>query len=112
MTNTRYHDAHLTAGPANPLRRPTTRFSSMVTALVRKMGDFIVAWTNRRAIYKLSLLDDRCLQDIGLTRADVTWALGLPLDVDPSTELNALVERKRAAKVWGRKFTGKAASQV
>lgn len=105
MTDTRYHDAHLTAGPATPLRRPTPRFSSMVTVLARKMGDFLVAWTNRRAIYKLSRLDDRHLQDIGLTRADVTWALGLPLDVDPSSELNALVERKRAAKYWGRTFT-------
>lgn len=111
MTDTRYHDAQLATGPASPIRRPTSRLTSMVTVFARKMGDFFVAWTNRRAIYKLSLLDDRHLQDIGLTRADVTWALGLPMDVDPSTELNALVERKRAAKCWGRKFANESASR-
>jgi uncharacterized protein YjiS (DUF1127 family) len=51
-------------------------------------------WKSRRAIAGLEKLDDRLLRDIGLTRADLHWATGLPLSENAAL---ALEERQRRA---------------
>jgi uncharacterized protein YjiS (DUF1127 family) len=54
---------------------------------------------NRRAVLGLLDWDDRALGDIGLTRADVRLALGLPFREDPSTRLQAWALERRAARL-------------
>ena len=44
-------------------------------------------WRARRSISRLSDYDDYILQDIGVTRADVSWAAGLPLTVNAALAL-------------------------
>ena len=53
---------------------------------------------NRRAVLALLDWDERALKDIGLTRADVRLALGLPLREDPSARLEAWALERRASR--------------
>jgi len=102
MTDTRYDDTGYSVGPAGNFKQPALGFESQVARWVKMFEEMFVRWNNRRAIYKLSLLDNRQLRDIGVTRADVIWALSLPRSVDPSLELNDLVQRRRDASRWAR----------
>ena len=52
-------------------------------------------WRALRSIRRLSLLDDHLLRDIGVDRADVHWAAGLPLTVNAAL---ALEERSTQAR--------------
>ena len=54
-------------------------------------------WANRRAVRDLLDWDDNALRDIGLTRADVRLALGLPMSEDPSVRLTDWVSERRTA---------------
>lgn len=104
MTDTRYEDARYPAGPAGDFQQPLFGLKEMAARWIKSVEIMHERWSNRRAIYKLSRLDNRQLRDIGLTRADVIWALSLPRDIDPSLELNSLVQRRREARSWARKF--------
>jgi len=79
---------------AAPLRA-SARTLNAVAAFVR------AAWKarrHRRDVARLLHLDDTGLADIGLTRADVAWALaGAPFD-DPSTRLRVMAVERRAAR--------------
>lgn len=55
---------------------------------------FFRAWKNRRDFMKLGEMSDAELADIGLVRADLHAAVGLPFGVDPTTRLNMLVETR------------------
>ncbi len=57
-------------------------------ALVSRTSALTRAYTNRRQIAKLRGLDERGLQDIGLTRSDVDRAMMTPWYDDPSTALS------------------------
>lgn len=57
-------------------------------------------WLKRQRLRRLEDLDDRLLDDIGVTRDEVTAALRLPLAVDPVGELN---RRSRARRVRGQR---------
>jgi uncharacterized protein YjiS (DUF1127 family) len=57
---------------------------------------------NRRAVLALLDWDERALSDIGLTRADVRLALGLPFREDPSARLQAWALERRAARLTER----------
>jgi uncharacterized protein YjiS (DUF1127 family) len=50
-------------------------------------------WLARRAVAKLDRYDDHLLRDIGVNRADVRWAMRLPLTVDSTTALKERVYR-------------------
>jgi uncharacterized protein YjiS (DUF1127 family) len=54
---------------------------------------------NRRAVLVLLDWDERALRDVGLTRADVRLALGLPFAEDPSARLQAWALERRAARL-------------
>ncbi|WP_372425129.1 DUF1127 domain-containing protein [Salinarimonas chemoclinalis] len=57
------------------------------------------AMVNRRAVVRLSELDDRLLQDIGVTRSDVDHVLREPYRVDPSYRLALRrLERTRSSR--------------
>ncbi|WP_374333679.1 DUF1127 domain-containing protein [Aestuariivirga sp.] len=55
-------------------------------------------WRARRAVQRLDALDDFLLQDIGVTRADVRWASGLPLSVNAALELEERATRRRRGR--------------
>ncbi|MYZ48872.1 DUF1127 domain-containing protein [Propylenella binzhouense] len=55
--------------------------------LMRSLAAPLRWWKRRRALAKLTTLDDHILYDIGLTRADVRWAMNLPLGHDAAQEL-------------------------
>lgn len=57
-------------------------------------------WLRRRKLYRLEELDDRMLDDIGLTRGELLTALRLPLVIDPLRELD---RRSRARRVAGQR---------
>jgi uncharacterized protein YjiS (DUF1127 family) len=57
---------------------------------------------NRHAVMKLADWDDRALRDIGLTRADVRLALGLPFHQDPSARLREWALERRSARLESR----------
>lgn len=100
MTQTHYDEAQRSFGSAGNSQRPSFGLMRMVSVWAKKFQTVFVRWANRRAVYRLSVMDDRLLSDIGLTREDVTWALSLPGETDPSEALNDLVQRRRDARNW------------
>ncbi len=56
--------------------------------------------TNRRAVYRLARLEDHNLADIGLSRADIDWAMAQPWHLDATEGLAKRVECRRSAKHW------------
>ena len=73
--------------PQSVLKRAALRIASVVQA-----------WVNRRRLMPLLELDDRMLQDIGVTRFDVSAALAAPAGQDPSQRLAALSNERRGAR--------------
>lgn len=49
----------------------------------------------RDAFRALARLDDRMLDDIGMSRGDLDWASRLPLQINAARELRILAERRR-----------------
>jgi uncharacterized protein YjiS (DUF1127 family) len=88
-----------TARSAGPLGvfAPVRPVWNLAKSLVQRLQ-------NRRAVLALLDWDDRALRDIGLTRADVRLALGLPFMEDPSARLQAWALERRAARLteWRR----------
>lgn len=50
---------------------------------------------DRQAFQSLVRLDDRVLDDIGVTRGDVIWANNLPLAINAAQELNKISKIRR-----------------
>ena len=72
--------------PNRPAARP---FLARIAALPTH-------WRRRRRYARLHALDDRMLDDIGVTRAEVDRHAGLPLHRNAALELHAAaVERRR-----------------
>ncbi|HSM41302.1 MAG TPA: DUF1127 domain-containing protein [Afifellaceae bacterium] len=63
-----------------------------------QIGAFAKALEGHRAVRRLADLDDRILDDIGLTRGDVEQAVLQPLMTDPRQDL-ALARQYR---IWNR----------
>lgn len=82
------------------------RFEGLQAALAKAMvaarRGFKI-WHGRRVVYRLGTLDDRMLQDVGLTRADLQWAEMQPWNVDVTEALSERVARRREAAQWGRR---------
>lgn len=57
-------------------------------------------WTSRREVRHLALLEDHNLADIGLSRADIDWAMAQPWHLDATEGLAKRVDCRRAAKHW------------
>ena len=51
-------------------------------------------WHFRRRLAKLTYLNNRLLEDIGLRREDLDWALSGPLPVNKSEKLMPIVRRR------------------
>lgn len=50
---------------------------------------------NRAAFLNLTRLDERLLEDMGVTREDIRWATALPIEVNAALALRGRVERRR-----------------
>ena len=62
---------------------------------LRKYRDLRKEWQiNRLAFQHLLYLDDRILEDIGVTREDVRWANKLPLKKNAALELRKIARTK------------------
>ena len=59
-------------------------------------------WQIRRKIRAMSELDDRMLDDIGVTYDDVVWASKLPLNINAAFEMDRISKRRRrqARQTW------------
>ena len=53
-------------------------------------GRLVRNWLSQGAIARLARLDDRVLEDVGITRRDIEWARRLPITVNAE---NALMDR-------------------
>jgi len=70
--------------------------AGLLSALLRDVHTAFRSWNARRRLKTLIEYDDHMLADIGITRADVRWALGLPFCYDPGIELQRRAFRNRA----------------
>lgn len=68
------------------------------------LRDFLKVRRGRREIAQLARSSDVMLVDIGITRADVEWALMQPWNADPSLALAKRVEGRKASARWARAF--------
>ncbi|RRI03022.1 DUF1127 domain-containing protein [Mesorhizobium tamadayense] len=73
--------------------RITTR-PAVATRVVNALANAYRAWKNRRAFYRLGEMSDAELADIGLTRADLHVAIGLPFGRDPTAKLRAIADER------------------
>lgn len=76
---------------------PTSHFatrSNVVARLVQVAFNLFKSFKNRREFYRLGEMSDAELADIGLTRADLHFAWGHPLAVDPTARLDLIVRRR------------------
>lgn len=73
--------------------------ASLQTALTEEFARFRLAsgllgryrnWRRRAMLNRLENLDDRMLEDIGITRLDLVWARSLPLTRNPLSALDAV----------------------
>ena len=72
------------------------RFSTLLLAGFSKL---VRSYRHRQQVAKLLAWDDRGLDDIGVTRADVQLALGLPATEDPSFRLRMWALERRSARL-------------
>lgn len=103
MTCTGYDKVRPEIGPVGEARQPSG-FARQFSLIFEVFSAAFERWHNRRAIYKMLHLEDRYLHDIGLTRADLDWALSQPGHVDPSVALSDRIKRRRDARNWSRNF--------
>ena len=78
----------------------SARLFAAADRLVQRLGALYQAFQGHRTARTLSALDERTLDDIGLSRADVDRALYSPLSQDPRSDLmvarfNRINSRKR-----------------
>lgn len=96
----------MNAGPTPPPERPPfraapKRLSNRVFGKVLRLFE---NWTARRRLSALRELDDRLLDDIGLRRDEIAWALALPLDRNPARELECRRGAERSQDRWVGRF--------
>ena len=65
-----------------------------LTRAANAVSAFFRAWKNRREFYRLGDMSDAELADIGLTRADLHVAVGLPFGIDPTARLGTIVKAR------------------
>lgn len=72
--------------------------SAEATGSLSLLWSVIRNWRARRAVARLDALDDFLLDDIGVNRAEVRWAAGLPLTANAALELEERATRRRRGR--------------
>lgn len=93
-------------GAPIPRGRATGGEGSWLRLALQRLGRLLELYASRRALLMLSRADDRMLKDIGVSRADLDWALGQPWHVDGTLALAGRIECRKAARNTGRRLTG------
>jgi len=73
-----------------------SRDSTFAFPKLRRMVRSFIA---KRQLRQLAALDDYMLNDIGLNRDDLRYALRLPYDIDPAQELMTIQHERMARGV-------------
>jgi uncharacterized protein YjiS (DUF1127 family) len=72
------------------------------TYVFPKLRRWVRSWFAKRSIRSLETMDDYMLNDIGLTRDDLRYAMRLPYDVDPILEMTRIRESRMRKGVRSR----------
>ena len=67
---------------------------ALAARVVNAVSNFLRAWKNRRAFYRLGEMSDAELADIGLTRSDLSVAIDLPFGSDPTAHLGTMADAR------------------
>ena len=88
--------AHIPYHPAEAARFPILRhaIARLASAIVANFEARAARRATRRRITRVEHLDDRMLRDIGITRADLDYALSHPEAPDDTLRRRALSNRK------------------
>ena len=78
------------------------RLPAMLAEAMPRAARVLKAWQARRNLAQLRSMDDRMLDDMGLTRADVVRAFETPWYHDPSNDLTIARVRGRGMRFWRR----------
>lgn len=62
-----------------------------------KLHDFIRSLQRRWQLYRMQSLEDHLLDDIGVTREELEWAIRLPLSTNAALALRERAARRRMA---------------
>ena len=68
--------------------------TAIASRAVNAVINFLRAWKNRRAFYRLGEMSDAELADIGLTRSDLNVVVDLPFGSDPTTHLGSMAQAR------------------
>ncbi len=79
-------------GPTSGLRRALWRLSGRLLVGVLQFGPFL---RRRLRLYRLTWLDERMLDDIGVAREELEWAFKLPLRTNAALALQARAKARR-----------------
>jgi len=92
-----HHGSSCVVDSAHTHRTGSVTKAKLAT-LAKKVTQFFVIRYNQRidrqAFKNVLTLDDRTLQDIGVTRQDVKWASRLPLSEDAAIKLEEIARRR------------------
>lgn len=67
-------------------------------ALLRETRDLVLSVRRRWRLHRMQSLDDHMLDDIGVTRDELQWAIGLPFRVNAALALHERARRRRLAE--------------
>ncbi len=85
-----------------PLSAPTGfagRAAGLLAAAIAGLARVRLAWNRRRRLVRMRDLDDRTLDDIGITRDELEWALGLPFEANAALDLQRRASLRRTLRV-------------
>lgn len=69
------------------------------TRAINTVSGYYRSWKNRREFMRLGQMSDAELADIGLRRADLHAAVGLPFGIDPTVRLYDVVRARNEEHV-------------
>ncbi len=72
-----------------------------LSVMFHETYDLAHAVRRRWRLYRMQWLDDHMLDDIGVTRKELEWAIGLPLRVNAALALHDRVHRQRRKALHG-----------
>ena len=70
--------------------------NGVFSAVLRFAAATARSWKRRSDLARLREFDDHQLDDIGITREDLSWALALPFSHDPTHALEERALRRRS----------------